>query len=165
MSVIAFPARTRFTPYVPQLDNALSKAAEILRGEIQREQSRSWINGVRDRGIDAINKAVAAAGSNGIRVAQRTTEMASALVWSLPSHVPLPDVLVEEDGEIAFDWSEGVDQSITMTINDSGFLGHSVLLGLKTDYGRAPFSGSLPEALLFDLVQMYPLPTRASKVR
>jgi len=160
MTVIARTLSPAVPSYLPLLDSAVSEAAQSLKRILK---GAPVTRGVTDRRNESAEKAVLDAVSNGcshgIRIRQIAVDIASAVVGALPRHVPLPSVVVEEDGEIALDWNESSDRSLTVTVRENGSLGYSALVGLRPDYGRAPFAGSIPDTVLFNLLRMYPLPT------
>jgi len=150
--------------YLPSLDRAVSDAADGLKVMLRMTATtRSMSDRRVESGEDAIRSAVNDARKHGIDVHELALTVATAVVASLPQHVPLPSVVVEEDGEIALDWNETSDRSLTISVKQNGTLGYSALVGLKPDYGRAPFAGSIPDTVLFNLLRVYPLPTAARR--
>lgn len=160
MSVIA-RQRVSVPSYMPILDRAVSATAETLRDVLVGKaspSSSSWTEQRTERGEQAVLEAVWDGRRRGISISQRAIDIASALFWALPEHVPQPEVVVEDDGEIAFDWNQGSEWALTVSVSENGYLGYAGLAGLKSDYGRAPFAGSIPENVLFNLLRVYPLP-------
>ena len=116
-----------------------------------------------DRAEQSILDAVHTAGQRGLTVSAHSVRLASALIRALPSHVPIPAIVVEDDGQIALDWDERSDQVLSISTSDTGQLWYAGLVGLESDYGRAPFAGSIPEAILFNLPRLHPAPTQARR--
>ena len=163
MTVIAARAAVIAPQYVPFLDQAVSDAAGHLRDVLTstRSQSHSWTEQKTETGEHSVVSAARKARASGITVSQLAIDVASALIWALPQHVPLPQVVVEDDSEIALDWNDSSDRNMTLTIARDGYIGYSALVGLRPDYGRAPFAGSLPDTVRFNLLRVYPLPSGA----
>jgi hypothetical protein len=157
MSVLV---RTHPVPrYMPPLDQAVSGAANILREILTKAPvTRSSNDRRTETGEETVISAVSDARRHGIRVSDIAVRIASALIWALPQHVPLPTIVVEEDGDVALDWNESSDRTLTVSIKENGYLGYSALVGLRPDYGRAPFAGSIPDTVLFNLLRVYPVP-------
>ena len=147
--------------YLPGLDQAVSLAADNLRVALESAESvsSSWTEQRPKWGERTVLDAVNEARQRGVEISQNAVNVASNLIWALPEHVPLPDVVVEEDGDIALDWNESRDRGLTVSVNANGYLGYSALIGLRPNYGRAPFAGSIPDTVLFNLLRVYPLPT------
>jgi hypothetical protein len=146
--------------YLPLLDRAVSDAADSLKTILRRAPATASVTDRRiESGEDTLREAVSIARGHGITISQIAVSVASALLEALPQHVPLPSIVVEEDGEIALDWNESSDRSLTVSIKENGDLGYSALVGLRPDYGRAPFAGSIPDTVLFNMLRVYPLPT------
>lgn len=80
---------------------------------------------------------------------------AAAFLWALPDWVPLPDVVVESDGEIGFDWDEGPRSVISVSIGEGPMIKYAALLGSEPIHGRLAFAGSLPATLSFLLDRLY----------
>jgi hypothetical protein len=156
MSVIAMPRP--FVPgYVPSLDRAVGLTAAALNNPAS-ETATSWTAARDERAEKRVLAAVLDAAQHGIVTTDIAQTVARSFAQLLPSHVPIPTIEVEEDGEIAFDWNEATDRGMTVAVTANGYLGYSALVGLTPDYGRAPFPGSIPETVLFNLLRVYPVP-------
>jgi hypothetical protein len=123
--------------------------------------SSSWTEQQIRRGEELIADAVHSSTHRDM-VHQHAIDLACALIWALPWHVPLPAVVIEEDGEIALDWNESADRVLSVNVGANGYIGYAALIGLRPDYGRAPSFGSIPNTLLFHLLRLYPPPTSAA---
>jgi hypothetical protein len=156
MSVIAI-ARPFAPSYIPSLDRAVGPAAVALKGALS-ETATSWTAAHGERAEQMVVAAVLEAVKKGIATTDIAQTVARSFVQLLPHHIPIPTIEVEEDGEIAFDWNEASDRGMTVAVTINGYLGYSALVGLKPDYGRAPFPGSIPETVLFNLLRVYPAP-------
>lgn len=73
----------------------------------------------------------------------------------LPKQIPLPEVVVESEGEIGFDWDEGSRRVVSLTVRDTPVVGFAALLGEEPVYGRMRFGGEIPETLRFLLARLY----------
>jgi hypothetical protein len=165
MSVAAAMAG-RTPMYVPLLDSAQSlTASELGEGVTGRRYtpSNSWLEGQTALTEDAVRIAVLNARLRKLDVAEATVRLALQLLWTLPTHVPSPDVFVEDDGEIVFDWDKGPDKVVTFSLSDNGELGYAALLGSTPNYGRAPFLGSIPPDALQSLLLLYPVSTATGR--
>ena len=98
MSVVA-RAADRGPSYVPFLDQALSPTAKSLKAIFVPSSSNSWTDQRIERGERTVLEAVREGQQRGITVGQHAINVASAVIWALPQHVPLPEVLVEDDVE------------------------------------------------------------------
>jgi hypothetical protein len=71
------------------------------------------------------------------------------LAW-MPHNWPSPSVVVEDDGDIAFDWVLGRRQMLTVSFGPSQQVGYSALMGREPIYGKATLSaGPVPETVAF----------------
>ena len=72
---------------------------------------------------------------------------AAILLDLLPLSVPDPDLIVEDDGQIGFDWRVG-DLSLSLNVGVGGMVGYAALSSAESAYGRALFSSTeIPERI------------------
>lgn len=77
----------------------------------------------------------------------QTISQAFALLEALPSWVPAPELAIESDGQIGFDWHCSSDRVLSLNVGRTGMIGYAALNGLESTYGRLPFGGVLPERI------------------
>src|SRR6478736_4319648 len=106
MSVLAIHPYMRASNYVPMLDPADSPAAKELRRDLTNvfHFSGSLTAERVERGEELIDEAAREARQQGVAIRDDVIAKAAALIWTLPSHVPLPEIIVEDDGSILLDW-------------------------------------------------------------
>lgn len=73
----------------------------------------------------------------------------------LPFDVPLPEVSVEPDGEIAFDWQGAVDRIFSVSLGENQKMSYSGVFGDEDLYGSAFFVESLPRNVLRAIQKVY----------
>jgi hypothetical protein len=73
---------------------------------------------------------------------------AISLLASLPTDIPSPEISVEDDGRISFDWHLARDRALSLNVGRGGMLGYAALIGPKSTYGRLPFVGTLDQTIL-----------------
>ena len=78
---------------------------------------------------------------------------ALALLDALPAWVPPPEIVVESDGQIGFDWQVTGNLVLSLNVGVGGMIGYAALNGLESSYGRLPFAGVLP-ARIRDLLHI-----------
>jgi hypothetical protein len=155
MSVLVSASPYPFNPlFLPSRDEGVSVEAAGLRREIG--ESYLGENTCATGGVAAAEGLLLRAleGAEASAVSSGTLQSALAFLWSLPSEYPHPDVVVEDDGQLGFDWDFGPDRVLSVNVGDSGVMGYAALIGAESMHGRAPFAGTIPEAvarLLFRL--------------
>lgn len=77
----------------------------------------------------------------------QTISQALALIDALPSWVPAPELAIESDGQIGFDWHCSRDRVLSLNVGPAGMIGYAALFGLESTYGRLPFASVLPERI------------------
>lgn len=74
---------------------------------------------------------------------------------SLPSNVPIPEIYVDTDGEVTFEWYAGRRQVFSISVGSKSELSYAGLYGASKTYGVEPFYGNMPERLLDDINRLY----------
>jgi len=156
MSVLVSAGTYPFNPlFLPSRDEGVSSEAAGLRRDIGASYLGENAYGTRRmeeaealllRALDAVEGATVSSG---------TLRSGLAFLWSLPTEYQLPEVVVETDGQLGFDWDFGSDRVLSVNVGDSGVLGYAALIGAESTYGRAPFAGTIPEAVTRLFIQIF----------
>jgi hypothetical protein len=139
-------------------DDAVSSVAVSLRRTIDAALARqtSMAEGRADQIAESLLTALRDAGHERLYATTDAYTRALALMRSLPSDLPLPEIVVEDDGEIGLDWEEGPRRVLSVSVGDSPMLRYAAFVGVEPLHGRVPFAGLLPETLSFLLGRIYP---------
>lgn len=71
---------------------------------------------------------------------------ARAILWSLPSYVPLPEIFPESTGAIAFAWYRAPGFRYIIAVSGKGVLQYSGLFGAGNEsYGESRLQGGIPK--------------------
>jgi hypothetical protein len=73
----------------------------------------------------------------------------------LPLGLPNPDIGVDPDGEISFEWYCSPRRVFSISVAPNGDLNYSGLFGANTVYGTESFGDELPLALLNNLRRLH----------
>ncbi len=76
---------------------------------------------------------------------------ALSFVSALPTTVPLPEVAVDPDGEIEFEWYRWPRWLLTVSVGRTGSLSYAGLFGRNKVHGVEQFSEGLPDAIVQNL--------------
>lgn len=138
---------------VSAFDDAISQEAIALRQTLD-EAFTAQGSVVADR-YDEISRrlwdAVHDASTNGVEATSDSRCRALAVMQSMPSHIPLPDVVVESDGEIGLDWDFGRRHVLSISVGEGPMLRYAALISAEPVHGRVPFAGDFPGTLSFFL--------------
>lgn len=66
----------------------------------------------------------------------------------LPSSAPVADVLVDDDGEVAFDWGTSARSTFTVSVGRGGLLRFAGLFNGRTRHGSDQLTSTIPSELL-----------------
>src|SRR5258706_13128213 len=73
----------------------------------------------------------------------------------LPTHVPLPELSVDRDGDIALDWDEGPRSVFSVRISRDGTAYHAGLFGYEPLHGAPQSSAAIRRAISHGLSRLY----------
>ena len=74
---------------------------------------------------------------------------------SIPSNVPTPEIYVDTDGEITFEWYKGRRQVFSISVGSKSELAYAGLFGASKTYGVEQFYDDVPERLLDNINRLY----------
>ena len=69
--------------------------------------------------------------------------------------VPTPDISIDTDGEVRYEWYKGPRQVFSVAVRSDGQLAYAGLLGVNKAYGAEYFADDLPNAILDNLRRVY----------
>jgi hypothetical protein len=156
---LAIARSTRRAVYLPLIDEARSKTAADLRDDVQEaaevHNDRSVTRRHGSEIVGRLLRAMTKATRDNVYVSVNAFRQAKDLLSALPDLTPLPDVFVDNDGEIGLDWDEDRRRTLTVNISDTPLLRYSALIGPDRLFGRMAFSGDVPDTLSFMLRRLY----------
>lgn len=88
-------------------------------------------------------------------------ESASLFLDLLPSSAPDPEIAIDPDGDVSFDWHYGPRANFSVSVNATGQLSYAGLYGWNSNYGTDSISDGLPRAILDNLRRLFSLVPKA----
>lgn len=76
-------------------------------------------------------------------------------IQDLPKSLPSPEVTIEPDGEIAFEWSNNKRRIFSVSIGRNGELTYAGLYGYNKAHGTEFFGDELPKIILEGILRVY----------
>lgn len=141
---------------MPWLDRGLSDEAGDLRNiakQILDYGNSISLGEIRRASQVALDQAFSEAlvdnwDGMGSRAAEATTYYyASKFLDLLPSSMPIPEISVDRDGEICFEWDSGPRQVFTTCVGRDGTLTFAGLFGYRKSHGVEILGESLPQII------------------
>lgn len=86
---------------------------------------------------------------------REATQFASELARLLPDWLPAPEVSLDPDGQIAFDWQRAPRLVVTVTVAPDATLYFAGLFGGNRNHGREVLSNELPPAIAANLHRLF----------
>jgi hypothetical protein len=87
-------------------------------------------------------------GGGALAVNPSTCAQAVRFLLNLPTMLPGPEVTVEPDGEIAFEWFRSGDRAFVVSISENGALNYTFRSGRRKAWGVAPLTDQIPREVL-----------------
>jgi hypothetical protein len=145
-------------------DHGLSEEAAYLR-EIAakpRTASPSFVLGERLReAFYELEEAYSAAfeegwdGYGGLPAQSAAYPYAAAILQTLPSAVPVPEISIDPDGEIGLDWLLAPRLRLSISISGTGRLSYAGIFGPNRAHGAEQFVDSLPKAVADSIARLF----------
>ena len=87
---------------------------------------------------------------------EQTFQEALALLDELPSDLPLPEIIPEPTGNVAFEWYKGKRNVYVISVGGKSSIEYAGLFGSYTKtYGAEYFSDELPELILSHILRLF----------
>lgn len=82
----------------------------------------------------------------------QTLITAANFLTAMPKHLAAPELSVDSDGEVLFDWSPGPGRMLTISLRHDGKLSYAVRFGVgRTRHGEDIFTGTFPTWIAEDM--------------
>lgn len=78
---------------------------------------------------------------------------AVAFLDQLPSDAPVPAMVIEDDGDIAFDWDVSARNTFSVSVSRDGTLRYGGLFGHRTRYGKDQLTSAIPQVILSGIAE------------
>lgn len=83
------------------------------------------------------------------RINQTTFDEAYIFLNSLPSWLPLPEIVPESNGDIGFEWCFGKNKIFVVSVEGTGQLNYAGILGFGNKaHGTEIFDGTIPKSII-----------------
>lgn len=130
--------------YVGWQDTAVSDDSQWA-SSVFNEPRRPWESRLASsRSLDRGEELIRALAAAETPVEEATFCNALRFAYSLPEHWPTPEIVVEDNGHIAFDWVLAPRRVLTLAVGPDGTAGYSALIGFEPSYGRVLIGGRIP---------------------
>ena len=131
-------------PFLPETSGASDAAFDVDRQSLEAViKARLGAAGAGSRSLHELQTVANEHGLLSRYEGLHTFARAVAFLASLPSECPRPEISVDPDNEISFDWARGEDL-FSISIGPSGRLSFAFDINGTTESGVDFFSGALP---------------------
>jgi hypothetical protein len=87
-------------------------------------------------------------GEGGVAVEPSAVDYAWLFASAIPSHLPEPDISVDNDGDIAFEWSAAPRKVFSVSIRRDGVIAYAGLNGADEEHGSSVIFSGLPARMI-----------------
>lgn len=87
---------------------------------------------------------------------EQSYQNAIRFILSLTADVPAPEIGVEPDGEVVFEWYGGKRKVFSISMGSRNELTYAGLYGISKTYGVEHFYGNIPDTLLDNINRVFP---------
>jgi hypothetical protein len=88
-------------------------------------------------------------------ISRMTYANAARLLLTLPTTLPAPEVAVEPDGEVAFEWFKEPRRVLSVSIGPDNEISYAGLFGRSKTHGTEYFADELPKAIVENLARLF----------
>lgn len=165
MTALATPAKRGglLAPLVPS--QGIGSDASTVAHRIEQVCEHSWealtLRRVAESAWVELAEAAQAAsvpnwdGYGARSIDQRTYLQAERFLGALPTTIPVPEVSVDPDGEVAISWNMESNWVFSVSIGPTGRVSYAGLFGTSKAYGTEWFLNEIPEAVLDNLIRLF----------
>ena len=87
---------------------------------------------------------------------EQSYQNAIRFILSLAPDIPTPEIGVEPDGEVVFEWYGGKRKVFSISMGSKNELTYAGLYGISKTYGVEQFYGNIPDTLLDNISRVFP---------
>jgi len=91
-------------------------------------------------------------GYGAVPVSEQAFILACHFLRTMTLGSPSPEVGIEPDGDITFEWHRSAYRTLSVSVSPSGDLNYSALIGPNRVFGTEAFLGDIPQPIL-DLIR------------
>lgn len=86
-------------------------------------------------------------GHGALPLDQQALAYATRIANMLPVTEPAPEVSVDPDGEVSFDWHRNSKRTLSMSIGREGKMRYASIMGESESFGVEPWRDEIPESI------------------
>ena len=87
---------------------------------------------------------------------EQSYQNAIRFILTLTPDIPAPEIGVEPDGEVVFEWYGGKRKVFSISMGSRNELTYAGLYGVSKTYGVEHFYGNIPDTLLDNISRVFP---------
>lgn len=136
----------------------------MIHDDVDTVMSVGWSRSEAMRDLMRIREECSLPGWDGFGAAALDLDSwarAVRLILDLPIDLPVPEVSIDPDGEIAFDWNLGQRRALSASVGGEGRFTYATIAGAAEASGNEYYASGFPSTLLEGLRRILPAEIRA----
>lgn len=130
-----------------ELQNTFAQSLTI--GKHVKETLRSLAKAIEECSIEGWD------GYGGKAIDELSCVRAISFSQMLPMHLPVPEIYIDSDGEVTFEWYLGPRKVFSVTVRGNDELAYAGLFGANKTYGTECLDDELPETILDNISRVF----------
>ena len=134
----------------PESQNLRKLTKQALRPLLEQSHVETVINDLCDL------LAEAKSGQHHSELDYPTFLAAKRFLLAFPKTLPLPEITLDSDGEVSFDWEGRNRRMLSVSLRADGRLSYAIKLGLmRSSYGVDEFDENVPEVIVESVKKIF----------
>lgn len=159
--MITFDVKPMPIDNLPRYNLAHSVSAQTVQTAFESLwHAKGYVHTYAERPMQIVNQLLAAVsecltpnwdGEGAKPVSDVTIANARQFLLLIPKHLPLPEITVDHDGEISFEWYVRKYRSFSLSIGENRMMSYAGSINSSKWYGVGYLSDAIPDTILNDL--------------
>lgn len=135
---------------------------EEIMNQVKNDFYRTFIFGERSNEISNEIEEIATEGGcdnwdgyGGKAIDHRSYLVAYDFFNTMPTTIPVPEVSLDPDGEISFEWFKDSDNIFSVSIGGDKMITYAGVFGINKVQGKECFSTLIPQPIIENLLRIY----------
>lgn len=162
MTALAFDLGSIAAPFGTSGVSEEAKTLEVKRAEVTKDFSRAvtirrvygtMVSDLYDAAVASLESGWDGYGAEPVQ--PMAVSNAIKFLVQLPYEIPLPEVAVDSDGEISFDWATDRHHAFSVSVGCGGELSYGGIFGPLSAHGSELLGDELPELIAYNLRRLF----------
>lgn len=152
--MMTFALPSLYQPFTRAVNTGASPESRLLQKHVSEIVQHFRRRASRERAFSDLAKVIVSGKEpdwdkyGALPVDQHAAQLACRFLNMLPSAVPTPDVGLDPDGQVSFDWIVAADRQLTASLSPDGVLSYAAIFGTAEKHGKEVFDDTVPQEII-----------------